>query len=177
MEDIGAPRQDMEDIIASGQVMEDIMASGQVTVSDNNTEITLEGLSLEPHVVRRKRSLVSVLRRRLARSLHELEVCRIQCEEEEKGGLFTDVQHYKNENKHFRNANYEYLNQKRDCGKQKRRASVHFCSSSEINSLYCQERSQMNRNNFVYPLFMNFGEDHYHNTTCVSLKVKYNTLV
>ena len=76
----------MEDILESGQDMEDIMASGQVTVSDNNTEITLEGLSLEPHVVRRKRSLVSVLRRRLARSLHELEVCRIQREEEEKGG-------------------------------------------------------------------------------------------
>merc|ERR1711879_289437 len=144
MEDIGAPRQ----------VPEDREASGKVTVSDNNTEVTLEGLSLEPHVVRRKRSLVSVLRRRLARSLHELEVCRIQCEEEEKRDLFIDVQHYKNENKRFTNANYEYLNQKRDCGKQKRRASVHFCSSSEINSLYCQERSQMNRNNFVYPLFM-----------------------
>ena len=172
-----ASGQDMEDIGAPRQVREDREASGKVTVSDNNTEVTLEGLSLEPHVVRRKRSLVSVLRRRLARSLHELEVCRIQCEEEEKRDLFIDVQHYKNENKRFTNANYEYLNQKRDCGKQKRRASVHFCSSSEINSLYCQERSQMNRNNFVYPLFMNFGEDHYDIFTSVSLKVKYNTLV
>ena len=123
-------------------------------------DITLEGLSLEPHVVRRKRSLVSVLKRRLVRSLNEVEVCRYQDEEEE----------LPNQYEYLRYTDCQVPDQNSDRCMPKRRASFHFCSTKEIKNLYCRDSFLLPYN----PLFMSFA-----GVPQIRLysKLKYNTLV
>ena len=136
-----------------------------VTYSNRGDDITLEELSLEPHVVRRKRSLVSVLKRRLVQSLNEVEVCTYQDEDEEKVNG-TEL----HQCEYLRNAKSNVPHQRRDRCEQKRRASFHFCSTKEISYLYCQNNSPFQ----FYPLFMSFADGHrIHQLS----KMKYNTLV
>ena len=127
--------------------------------------VTLEGVSLEPHVVRRKRSLVSVIQRRLVRSLNEVEVCRYQDEEEENGEFVSGRELYQSEN--LRSG---VPTQNRDRCRQKRKTSFNFCSTKEIRYLYCNDNSQFQYN----PMFMTFAAVH---QICRFSKTKYNTLV
>ena len=131
----------------------------------NGEDVTIEKLSLEPHVVRRKRSLVSVLKRRLVQSLNEVEVCTYQDEEEEKVSG-TEL----HQCEYLRNANPNVPHQRRNRCQQRRRASFHFCSTKEISYLYCQKNSPFQYN----PLFMSFTDGHHIHQFS---KMKYNTLV
>ena len=135
--------------------------------TNHDTEdVTQEEVSLEPHVARRKRSLVSVIQRRLVRSLNEVEICRYQDEEEENEDFNGDRESHQS----------EYLrsgvpNQSSDRCRQKRRASFHFCSTKEIKSLYCHDNSPFQQ---YHPLFMSFADVHQIRRFS---KTKYNTLV
>ena len=138
----------------------------------NTGDVTQEGVSLEPHVVRRKRSLVSVIQRRLVRSLNEVEVCRYQDGEEERVDLYSERELHQREHLRYAECDTPDQHKHSDRCNQKRRASFHFCSTKEIKSLYCHNNSQFQ---YKYnPLFMSFA--HVHQTARFSL-MKYNTLV
>ena len=137
-------------------------------------DVTLEALSLEPRVVRRKRSLVSVLKRRLVRSLNEVEVCRYQDEEEEREDLMRGpVLHQNHQNQYLRQISCESPNQNGNEYRLRNRASFHFCSTKEIKKLYCQDNSPFQYN----PLFMSFSDYHHHCLYSLYSGMKYNTLV
>ena len=139
--------------------------------TNHDTEdVTQEEVSLEPHVARRKRSLVSVIQRRLVRSLNEVEVCRYQDVEEER----VDLNYSEKEMHHWdylRSKNCEDRDQNSDRCKQKRRASFQFCSTKEIKNLYCHDNSPFQQ---YHPLFMSFADVHLIRQFS---KTKYNTLV
>ena len=150
---------------------------GQVVASEvarhimekcDTEDVTLEGLSLEPHVVRRKRSLVSVLKRRLVRSLNEVEVCRYQDEEEEVVDITSGGQ--LNPCEYWRHTDCQVPDQNNVRGKQKRRASIYFCSTKDIKNLYCRDIFPLPYN----PLFMSFADV---SQAHLFTKLKYNTLV
>ena len=150
----------------SGQVASEV--AGHIMEKWDTEDVTLEGLSLEPHVVRRKRSLVSVLKRRLVRSLNEVEVCRYQDEEEEV--VDTESGRRLNQCEYSRYTHCQVPDQNSVRCKQKRRASIHFCSTKDIKNLYCRDNFPLPYN----PLFMSFASV---NQTHLFSKLKYNTLV
>lgn len=127
-------------------------------------DVTLEELSLEPHVVRRKRSLVSVLKRRLVRSLNEVEVCRYQEEEEEIVDLTRGRQ--LNQSEYLRYTDCPVPDESIYRFKQNRGTSFHFCTTKEIKDMYFRDNFQLPFN----PLFMSFADVNFS-------KLKYNTLV
>ena len=132
------------------------------TVMIESDEVTL---TLESNVKRRKKSLISVLNRRLVRSLHEVEICREEYEGNHDGF----------ENKMIISQSMEKINTNYRASFDK---NYQFKSMKDIKKVYYYNQSLTYTGNmkFFYSYFSNDKklEKYYHEYCNQS---KYDTLV